>query len=240
MTVIPLKSLPHNNKSSANKKIHECRHFCHTSGSTRSCSWVSGTSLLLFEECQTCSHLQKCGDLHGVRAILIRVRPSLLSLDWAFPCIQMIGDHSRDLSDYVLMGTEHLWNHSPLLRCSSQRRTEPCSGTWSTTDRLTCDTFSPVRQLKVNARPPMTAGTPGLSPAWPWLETSTAASMCAPPRRAALSPPPPLAALIKGTKKKKTSPVRAVIKLQTLSALRRAGATFCTPVLKRQHKKVRS
>lgn len=55
--------------------------------------------------------------------------------------------------------------HSPRLQCSFQRRRGPCSGRWSTVGRPVCDTLSSVGLLIANARRPMTADKPELSPA---------------------------------------------------------------------------
>ena len=124
--------------------------------------------------------------------------------------------------------------HLPPLLCSSQRRRGPCSGRWSTVCRLLCGTLALAGQLTGDAKLPTTACKPGLSRAWSWLGTSTAASVCAQPGRAAWS-------------RALAAPEAATIPEERLGARlngrlsipRHTWSAFCTPVLTSQHKKAR-
>lgn len=117
------------------------------------------------------------------------------------------------------------WVHSPPLLCSSQRRTGPCSGRCSTAGRLFCGKVLLVGPLRAISKTPRTGGKLGLFPASLWLETSTAASVCAQPETAAC-----LHLFYKSLKS--TGPK----KWQTpLSTPQHTWPTFSTPAPRGQH-----
>lgn len=120
-------------------------------------------------------------------------------------------------------------NHSPQLLCSSQRRTGPCSGRCSTVGRLSCGKVFLVKPLRATSRPPRIEHKLGLFPAWLWLETGTAGSMCAQTETAAW-----LHLFYKSLMSTSTLDQRKLQK--TLSTPQHTWPTFSTPAPRGQHK----